>query len=378
MKNKNKKLYMNTKEILLFTALMIVVSCKTDKKTELANLKKEHDKITEKIVKLEEEIADENKAKGIVEDKSKTVSVTEIKPGNFSHFIEVQGKLDGDENVSATAMMGGIIKAIHVKAGDVVKKDQILVEVDHDAMSDQLKSLESNLQFITELYNKQKALWDQKIGSEVQYLSAKSNKESLENQIKSLREQIELSYIKAPINGAVEDMPLKIGQMMTPGLTSIRVVNFNKVKVIADVAEGYSSKIKLGDKVKIFFPDLSKEVSANISFASRFISPVNRTFTVEANIIDNVPNLKANMIAMLRIVDYSNDKALSISINYVQNDKQGTFVYVSDAHKKVFKAPVEMGLTYNGITEITKGLKPGDLVISSGYLDLEEGMLVNF
>jgi RND family efflux transporter MFP subunit len=369
---------MKTKGILLLTALMIVVSCKTDKKAELANLKKEHDQITEKIMKLEEEIADENKAKGIVEDKSKTVSVTEIKPGNFSHFIEVQGKLDGDENVSATAMMGGLVTSIYVKSGDVVKKDQIMVEVEHAAQSAQLKSLETNLQLLTELYDKQKALWDQKIGSEVQYLTAKTNKESLENQIKSLREQIDMCCIKAPINGTVEDMPLKLGQMMSPGLTSIRVVNFNKVKVIADIAEGYSSKIRLGDKVKIYFPDLSKEVIASISFASRFISPVNRTFTVEANILENVPDLKANMVAMLRIVDYSNDKAISIPMNYIQNDKKGYFVYFTDASKKVMKAQVEMGQTYNGIAEITKGLKPGDFVISSGYLDLEEGMMVNF
>jgi membrane fusion protein, multidrug efflux system len=364
---------MKMQKFLLAIAAVLVFSCAGDKQAKLNQLKKDHDKITEEINKLEQELQGDKKESG------KLVTVMAVKPAEFSHCIEVQGKLDGEESVSLTSPIGGNVKVIYVKAGQSVTKGQIIVELDHDAYSAQLNALQANQKLIDSVYKKTKNLWDQKIGSEMQYLQARASKDAIDNQVKALQEQVDMLIIKSPINGAVEDMPLKVGQLASAQIPAsyIKVVGFGKVKVVADVAEGYASKVNVGDKVKAFFPDINKEATASVTFASRFINPINRSFLVEANLQGEIPGLKANMVAMLRITDYSKEKAISLPVNYIQNDGKGTYVLVAE-DGKAKKKMVKSGVIYNGLAEILEGLKEGDNVITSGYLDLEEGQIIRF
>lgn len=364
--------------ILIFAA---VGSCKTDKNAELAGLKKQQSELADKIKQLEQELGDSLNSEKL---KVLQVSVADIQTAEFKHFIEVQGKLDGEDNVDVQPEgAGGTVKEVLVKTGQVVNKGQVLARLNDAALRDQLRALESTYHLANENFERTERLWKQKIGSEMNYISAKSNKEALEGQIGALKEQINMSLIKSPINGTVEQVNIKIGEVASPQLPTpaFRVVNFNSIKVKAEVAEAYSQRIKTGDNVSVYFPDLDREVNAKILNASRFIDPMNRTFSVEVKINSIKEGFKANMVAVLKINDYLAEKAIAVPVNYIQSDLSGNFVYVAQQTGDKYiaqKKYVEQGQSYDGIVEITKGLKAGEKVITSGYLDIEEGETIKF
>jgi membrane fusion protein, multidrug efflux system len=238
--------------------VFLVAACSQDKKAELEKLKKQQAEIAEKIKQLELELDGKN-----LVDKSKLVNVQteELKPLEFKHYIEVQGRLDGEENVEVQPEgMGGAVQAILVQTGQYVTRGQVLARLNDAGLRDQLKALESTYDLARENFERQQRLWDQKIGSEMQYLQAKSNKETLEGQISSLKQQISMNTIKSPINGTVEEINIKVGQIASAQspIPAFRVVNFNSVKVKAEVAEGYSQKVAIGDNVTVIFPDLDR------------------------------------------------------------------------------------------------------------------------
>lgn len=368
------------KIFLIIIASILVFACNPDKKSQLEKLKMQHDNIAEQIKKLEKEIAKEN---GKSLDKIAEVAISEIKTDTFNHYLEVQGKIDGDENVSVSAKMMGVVTDIKVKEGQEVRKGQVLAQLDDAVIRQSLVTLDSSLAFATNLYNKQKRLWEQKIGSEVQYLSAKNTKESLENNIKSIKEQLALAKIVSPINGTVEEIPIKVGQLVSPGITvAFRVVNLSKIKVVADIAEAYSAKLKTGNNVIIKFPDLDKEISSKITFASKYINTINRTFAIEVRMDNNNEEYRANMIAVIKINDYHSPNAITVPVNVIQKMNGETFVYLAEKNKTnkwvAKKAKVTLGQTYNGNTEVLEGLKEGDKLISVGYQNIEDGQALKF
>lgn len=359
--------------VLTILVLLIAVSCGTpDKKAELEKLKKQQSEIQAQIKKLEAELK--------VNDKNalRTVSVeiTEVKPVTFSHFLEVQGKVDGEDNIGVSAQMPGVVTAIYVREGDRVRKGQVMAEMESSALQQQYESARTQLEFATNVFNKQKALWDQQIGSEIQFLTAKSNKETAEKGVAALKEQLEMSKIKSPINGSVEEVNLKIGQMASPGMPAIRVVNFSSVKVVTDIAEAYAPKVKPGSKVIVSIPDLNKEIEAKIDFTSKYINPVNRTFLTEIRLKPGDIEYRANMIARVKINDYNNPEAITVPLSVVRETIDGKYLYVAEKVNGQFQAKrrtVETGQAYGGMTEITNGLKPGDQVITTGFNNLVEG-----
>jgi membrane fusion protein, multidrug efflux system len=367
------------KIFLIAIASVMIISCSSDKKSKLEKLKTKYDEIGEEIKALEKEITLED---GTGIDKIADVVVTELKSDTFNHYLEVQGKIDGEENVAVSPKMMGVVTAINVKEGQNVTIGQALAQLDDAVLKQTLVTLDSSLVFATNLYNKQKNLWEQKIGSEVQYLTAKNNKEYYENLVKSTKEQIKLATIVSPINGTIEDIPIKVGQTVTPGVTTaFRVVNLTKVKVVAEIAEAYSAKLKTGNEVIVSFPDLDKEIDSKISFASKFINATNRTFTCEVRLDQTDESYRANMIAVLKIKDYSSDSAITVPVNVIQKMNEENFVYIAvkDSSKYTAKkVKVEVGQTYDGYTEILDGLREGDELISVGYQNLEDGQTLKF
>lgn len=365
------------KKILSLVFILLIVSCSApDKRAQLDKLKKEHDRIATQIAQLEKEINPGDTVEAM------NVAVQTLAPSLFEHYIEVQGRVDGNENVGVSPRSAGVVTKIYVREGDNVKKGQVMAELDSEVLKQTLKEAEDQLSYVTELYERQKALWDQKIGSEVQYLTSKNTMESVQNRVNTIKDQIKMSAITAPIDGTVEDIPIKVGQMATAGQPAFRVINFSRPKAVADIGEAYSNKINTGDQVKIFFPDNQLEQQQTVTFASKFINPTNRTFVVEVGLTPGAMTYRANMIAVVRIKDYQNPKTIAIPQNYIQSSpNEGNYVFITKEEKgKKYarKVAVTTGITYNGLTEITGGLSAGDKIVTAGFKDLYDGQLIDY
>jgi membrane fusion protein, multidrug efflux system len=370
------------KSISIVLVLLAVTSCSSDKEAQLIKLKNQQTVLAEKIKALEDKVISEQ-PDSLNSGKFKFVGITEVKTSKFDHFIKVQGKLDGDQNAAVFAEVPGTISEKFADVGQYVNKGQVLAQIDDQQYRTQLESMETQYNFASDIYEKQKRLWDQKIGSEVQYLQSKTNKESLDQQIASLKQQIEKFKIKSPIAGTIEECNVKVGGVVSPDprLAAYRVVEFKNLKVTAEVSEAYSSMVNNGDKLIVSFPDANKQVESEVSFVSKYINPVNRTFLIETRLNSNSPDLKANMIAIIQINDYHSDNSILVPMNIVQTDQAGSYVYVvrpKDKYRAAFKQPVVIGNSYNGVAEVLQGLAVGDRIISVGYQELVDGDYIRF
>lgn len=373
-----------TMKKLLYSAAVIafLISCGqgTDKNAELEKLKAQRDQINQQIAQLEVEINPEGKQ---AEEKAIAVKTTDATECIFDHYIQVQGTVDGDQNIAVSPQMAGIVTAVYVKEGTPVKKGQVLAELDDKLTRQSLEEVNTQLALANNIYQKQAALWEKNIGSEVQYLQAKTNKESLEQRAKTIEEQLKLSKVVSPISGTVESVPLRVGQMASPGMptSTIRVINMSVAKISADVSETYANRIKNGNPAIVSFPDIGKEIETKLSFTSRFIDPTNRTFKTECRISSKDVELRANMMANIRIKDYTNEKAFCVPVNLVQSNQDGKFLLVavqSGTDWKTERRIVKTGMDYNGIMEVTEGLNVGDKIIVSGFQGLNAGQKIMF
>lgn len=361
------------KKLFLIPSLAFVMisihSCKDDKKAELEGLKKEAAELKSKIETLEAEL----NAGGDSVIVKIPVSVLALKPETFKNYITIQGRVDADENVSVSTGMPGIVTKINVKVGDEVRIGQELAETDAQALKQNIADLQINTELLNQLYERQKLLWENKVGTEVQYLQAKTSKESVEKKMAVLLQQLAMSKIISPINGTIDGVDIKLGQLAAPGVPAIRVVNFSNLKVKADVAESYASKIKKGAEVIVKFPDTNDTLTTKVNFISRTINSNTRALNLEV-LLDDKKEYYPNMVATLNINDYqSASPILIVSVKGIQKDDTNqSFVFV--AEKNVAKKRiVTLGKEYNGKVEITGGLKEGELLITEGYNIINEG-----
>jgi membrane fusion protein (multidrug efflux system) len=371
-----------TRFLLPALFILLLASCKptTDKKPEILALEKKKDELKKQRDELSAKSADIEKTLALsdtsAKDKIKNVSVGPIATRTFRNYVELQGRIDADDNISLSPQMGGAVTKISVKVGDEVHPGELLAELDNKVILQGIAELQNALDLANTMYEKQKNLWDQKIGTEVQYLSAKNQKESVERKMASLQQQLELSRIKSPINGTVDAVDIRLGQMAAPGMQAIRVVNFENLKVKGDVSEAFAGKIKKGDVVNVLFPDMGDSLTAKIDFAAKVINPLSRTFMVQIN-LDKSKNYRPNMIAILKIIDYVNPKAFVVPVNTIQHAQEGDFVVLAE-NGKAKKTKVKVGHTYNGEAEITDGLKEGDKIILQGFQELNEGEEIKY
>jgi membrane fusion protein (multidrug efflux system) len=374
--------------ILFITALAILLAAcgggekKEDlagKKEELAKLKAEQIENEKQIKTLESEIAKLDPKKA-AEARVKPVSIDTLDPETFRHYVELQGTVDAKNNVMVTPKSGGAVVAMYVKEGDFVKAGSIIGKVDNSLLTESMEELKTQLSLANTLYEKQKNLWDQKIGTELQYLQAKNNKESLERRMSTLNTQLSQTNIVSPMAGVVDMVNVKVGEMASPGMGVVRIVNLSNLKVTAKVSDTYAASVKKGDEVIIKFPDLDKEFKARISFVSTAVDPLSRTFTIEANLPSD-KSIKPNMMANVRINDATSKNALAVDQNFVQSTEKGTIVYVAvtEGNKKIAKArEVKTGLSYNGKIEILSGLSAGDQLITLGYQEVSDGQPISY
>ena len=356
------------KKLLIASVVLFLAACGNnpkDKKAQLEKLKKEQADISKQIADLEAEIGAKK------EDVTKDVEVYTVETSTFKNYIEIQGKVDAEQNVQVNPKAQGVITRVYANIGQHVSKGQVLAQIDDAVLRQNIAQLQTSLDLATNLYNRQKNLWDQKIGTEVQYLNAKSQKEGLEKQMAVLRQQASMYKIKSPISGTIDQMDYKVGQAVQPGAPGIRVVNADDLKAKAQVSEAYAGRISQGDEVLVILPDAADSVKAKISFASKTIDPMSRSFNVEVK-LPSRKNFRPNMISVLKIVDYTNPKATTVPIKAIQKSETGDYLML-DEGGKAKKVAIKVGNIYHGQAEILSGIKAGDKVITVGLNGLNEG-----
>ncbi|MFH2096744.1 MAG: efflux RND transporter periplasmic adaptor subunit [Bacteroidota bacterium] len=295
----------------------------------------------------------------------------------FDHFIEVTGSVEAIYDAYISPEMNGQIKKIFVSEGDYVRAGQTLAILNTEVTQKGIEELKTGLDLATTLFEKQKELWDQGIGSEVQYLQAKNQKEALEKKLETLQAQLRMSTITAPFDGIVDNILQKEGELGTPGRQLMQVVNLSQLKINADVSEAFIPVVHKGDTVRISFPTYPDIiVHAPVNRTSNVIKSGNRTFEVELRMNNIDGKLKPNLISLLQINDYSKDSALVVPSIIVKNDMKGSFLFTTEntdssiVAKKVY---VKTGKSFGDKTEILKGLKTGDKVIVEGYTQVSNG-----
>jgi len=355
---------------ILFLATVFLASCgggekKGNSAAELTKLKKERATLDEKIKKLE---AENNKN---APKKATAVSVTEVQPVAFNSYIEVQSQILGDENVLATPQAPGTVTSVLVRSGQHVSKGQLLATLEAASVDQQIKASEVQLGLSKTLYEKQKSLWEQNIGTEVQLMQAKANYEANARQKEALVAQRNMYRIVAPISGTIDNVTLKQGDVASPGQSGIRVVSFDKLRAEANLGENYIGKVKSGDPVNVVFPDINDSIKTKVSYVSRSVDPISRAITVQVSLPDS-KTIYPNMSSKLKISNYQNAHALVIPVSVIQNTAEGQMVYVVE-DGKAKSVLIKTGRNSNGLVEVLSGLKAGDKVVTEGFGDLDNG-----
>jgi len=368
----------------------------TDKKAQLTKLKGDQEKLAGEIRKLEEEIA---KIDPSAVAKPKLVAISTIGSDSFNHYIDLQGKIDA-QNVAMVAPrgQGGVVRAIYVKQGQAVRKGQLIMKLDNaialqqvDAAKSQIAGLEAQVKLAESIYQRQQNLWKDNIGTEVQVLQAKTNAENAAAQLNAAKAQVrvaqesaDLSNVYAEINGTIDVVNVKVGEFFSPQsaamtATGIRIVNTGDLKVLVQVPENYSERVKAGGTIKVTLPEVNNKVFySKITVAGRLIDPVSRTFFIEGKIPQD-KDIKPNQIAKVQILDYSNNAAITIPVNTLQTDDKGKYVLVAVTENgKMYarKKAVTIGELYGDKLEIKSGLAAGDKIITEGFQSLYEGQLI--
>lgn len=358
---------------LLIALAASVAACTPDKKAELAKLKKEQAELNSKIEELEKQITPDS-----VVVRKKDVSAIELAPRKFEYYVQTQGHIDAENNILVSAKSMGVITQVFVKEGQAVSKGQVLAQIDNAVIVSNIQGMKAQLELATSVFNRQKNLWDQKIGTEVQYLQAKTNKESLEKQLAALEDQNDMTRIKSPISGIVDEVNVKVGESIAPGQpAAARVVNSSDLKLVASVSEAYVTTIKKGDKVIVNIPELNKDITSTVSFVGKTIDRLSRTFAVEVK-LPSEPNLRPNMSAAIKVVFRTESAAIVVPVNVVQNLNGEKILYVvakqgNDlvARKRV----VTVDGVYDNLAHVT-GVNAGEKVITVGYQGLSDGQFI--
>ncbi len=346
---------------------------------ELKTLKKNYTETKARIEEVENQLmALENKGP---KDGLRLVEVLQLSPKKFEHFFEVQGNVKSEKNVLVMPESQGVIIERLVEEGQPVAKGQALARLDAEIIRRNLEQLQTSYELAKTLFEKQENLYKQKIGTEVQYLQAKNNKESLEKNIETLRTQLNKTTIVSPIDGIVDEIFQNKGEMAMMGSPFARVVDLSSIEVTADIAETYSRQVKKGDTVLLSFPAVGLEMPVRIEKVGQFINPENRTFKISMKIQNKDNLLRPNTLAVLKVRDYQKRNAIVVPSQYIQKSTSGQkFIYTiakEGEHDVVKKAVVNVGMTYQEMTLVESGLEPNSIIVTKGYSEVINDEKVN-
>ena len=379
--------------LLLITSL-VLVSCGGDSKKSVENIISEGNladirakkvEITAKkealeadIKLLEERISELDSVK-----KLPLVTIFKAKESKFDHSFEVQGNVETKQNIVIYPEYSGILTRVYVKEGQQVSKGQLLASIDDGGMSQQLAQIQVQAELAKTTYERQKRLWDQKIGSEIQFLQAKSSYESTQNAVNQMKNQLAKTSVTAPFSGVIDNIITEQGSVVVPGQSQlIRIVNLKDMYIEAEVPESYIPSVTKGKDVEIFFPILGKTINSKVRQVSNYINPNNRSFKIEVSVPENGGLIKPNLTAKLRINDYTNDKAILIPQSVISENADGEqYAYITaeanDSSKaKAIRAIIKTGKRQGDYVEVLSGIKHDDNVILEGARSVSDGQSV--
>ena len=370
--------------IFLITAGLLF-SCSNGNKAEdaikkqIAEYKKELAEINDKIKELEQQLTDEPDE--ITHQRAKTaVKTIVIEKQPFSHYFEATGELESVSAAFISPEVSGQITEVKVVEGQKVKKGQLLAKLNTTLIEKNISEVKTQLNLAEIIYNKQKELWDKNIGSERQYLEAKNNYESLQNKLNTLWAQYNMSIIHSPISGYVEQIILKEGELATPGMQLMQIVNLDQLYVTTKLSEAYLSVVHIGDTVEIRFPSFPQLVLKKaIHRISNVVNKQNRTFVVQVKIDNPDGMLKPNLLANIRIHDYNSPASIVIPSILIKEDMKGSYIFVAEKNSENWlarKKYVETGISYKNKTEVLSGLQEGQNIITDGYSNVSDGIAV--
>lgn len=319
-----------------------------------------------------------------VKKEEALVTVATIKDTIFNHYLDIQGSVDTKENILIQPEFSGTLTSLTVKAGERVSKGQILGRVDDAGMSQQLASAENQYSLAKTTYERQKNLWDKKIGSEIQFLQAQTQMISAQKTVAQIKAQLSKTVIRAPFTGTIDEVFVEKGQVVSPSAQGLmRIVNLANMYVATTVPESYIGKLKMGDLVDVYLTSLGKTYKGKVRQVGNFINPNNRSFGIEVSLPNPDNLLRPNQVAKLKITDYTNKNAIVVPTGVIQKDGTGSnYVYVvqesngkTGTAKKVI---VEIGKSSENVTEIVSGLSANDIIVVEGVNSISNGMKLNF
>ncbi len=382
------------KILFILTISLLILSCGKDnaksiekiiEEGNLQNLRSkrteiitEQQAITNKLKQLDEAIAALDSVK-----KLPLVTTIMAKDTLFNHYLELQGNVETKKNIVLYPEMNGILTKIYVTQGQKVSKGQLLARIDDGGLSQQLSQVEVQAQLAKTTFDRQKRLWEQKIGSEIQFLEAKTNFEAQQNVVSQIKRQLARTTINAPFSGVIDDIITEQGSVVSPGQTPvIRIVNLDDMYIETEVPERYISSITTGKDVEVYFPVLGKTITTKIRQVGNYINPNNRSFMVEVGVPSNGGTVKPNLTAKVKINDYTNEKAILIPQSIISENAEGdqyTYVTSDKNTENIAEARrviIKTGKTQGDLIEITEGIQNGDAVISEGARSVKDGQKV--
>lgn len=376
------------KKITLFLAMIaLLASCKQESKSqlekEIISYQKEASKLNAKISALQQQIDEQEKAKNQLSGLKVRVASDKVEPQLFKHYFEASGSVESIHEAFISPEVSGQVEKVLVNEGDKVEKGQLLAQLSTDIIQNNIQEVKASLSLADFAYKKQKSLWEKHIGSELDYVKAKSNMESLSSRLKSLETQYEKSFIRAPVSGYVDAIDVKVGELASPGMRIFHVVNIQDLYVNAQISENYLPVVHKGDQVTVSFPTYPDiTLHEYVYRTGEVIQAQNRTFKLQLKIKNRKNLFKPNMLAIISINDYVNPKALVVPSFVIRKDIKGDYLFVVKKDKQgnmiAHKQYVTTGLSSGPDTEVIKGIQPGDIVITDGFNNVTEGTIVIF
>jgi RND family efflux transporter MFP subunit len=369
--------------ISLVALIMLVWGCGADnpadereiKEQQLEDYRSELNELKEKIANLEAELG-KNMPTNLV-----NVEAQELKPVLFEQFIEAVGSVSTDQNIIVSPEASGVIRSIEIKEGDNVKEGQILALLNTESIEQSIEEVRVNLQLASTLYERRKNLWEQNIGSEVEFLQAESSMRALQKKLQGLEAQLDMAVIKAPINGVIDHLMQRQGEMAGSIIPFARIVNLDKVYITADVSEEYLNKINAGDSVSINFPVLGLSKKARVFRTSAVIDPDSRTFSVRVNLNNRDLSLQPNLMGEMKMRIARIPDALVVPSLLIKKDFKGEFVFIAidseNGYSVAQKRYINTSIKDNNNTVVTKGLEQGQKIITKGFAQVTDGTPLN-